>query len=84
MVKAATPAPGSRQLLHHDPVALNLVQFELDRGDRFSLFPVGCLDPRISPLARNRTTRQPRLMRLASFAGVSFLEVRRRGGMCPK
>ena len=35
-------------------------------------------------VAACRTTRQRRLMRLASFAGVSFLEVRRRGGMCPK
>ena len=35
--------------------------------------------PRISPLARNRTTGQRRFIRPASFAGLSFLE--RRDGM---
>ena len=36
--------------------------------------------PSISPLARNRTTRQRRFIRPASFAGLSFL-LERRGGV---
>ena len=37
-------APSSRQLLHHDPVAADFVQIELDRGDRFGRFRVGGLN----------------------------------------
>jgi hypothetical protein len=71
----------SRQLLHNDPIALNVVQLELDRCGSFRCGRVRRLDrPRISPLARSRTMRQRRLMRLASLAGVS-LAVRRRGDM---
>ena len=54
-------APNSRQLLHHDAVALDLVQIELDRGGRLCRATSGASTvPRISPLARSRTTRQRR------------------------
>jgi hypothetical protein len=61
---AARLGPISRQLLHNDPVALNVVQLELDH----------CRRLRRSPLLRNRTTRQRRVR----LAGVS-LTVRREG-----
>ena len=72
------PAP-SRQFLHHDAVALNLVQLEQDRGGRFRLFRIKRFD-RPEGLARSKTTRQRRFIRPASFAGLSFL-LERRGGM---
>jgi hypothetical protein len=34
----------SAKLLHHDPVALDFVQFELDRRGSFRRFPVSRLD----------------------------------------
>ena len=42
-----TPVPSarlSRQLLHDDAIALNLIQFELDRGGSFRRLRIGCLD----------------------------------------
>jgi hypothetical protein len=74
----------SAKLLHHDPVALDFVQIKLVRCSRLGRRHIGRLaSPRISPLARRRTTRQRRFIRLASLAGVSLL-VQRRGGMPSK
>jgi hypothetical protein len=74
--------PGSThppQLLHHDSLAADLVQIELIPCGRLGRFRVRCLDRTEDfPLLRSRTTRQRRL-RLASFAGVSLEEARRRG-----
>jgi hypothetical protein len=74
----------SRQFLHHDAVALNLVQLELDRAAAFasSAFWASTI-PRISPLARSIQRASGRFIRPASLRGVSLL-VRRRGGMLTK
>ena len=71
----------SGEFLHHDPVALDFVQTNLDRAAALAAATSGASTvPRILPLARNRTTRQRRFIRPASLAGLSFL-LDRRGRM---
>jgi hypothetical protein len=76
-----TTSPQGRlvvKFLHHDPVALDFVQIKLDRAAASADATSGASTvPRISPLARSRTTRQRRFIRPASLAGLSFLLVRR-------
>jgi hypothetical protein len=36
--------PSLAKLLDHDPIALNVIQFKLDRGGRLGGLGVGCLD----------------------------------------
>ena len=64
----------SSQHLHHDPVALDFVQIKLDpEAALAAATSVASTVLRISPLARNMTTRQRRFIRRASLAGVSLV-----------
>ena len=74
----------SAHLLHDDPLAPDLIQIELHRGDRLGFLLVRRVD-KAEKLAL-RGAAAPRATCAssgASFAGLS-LEVRRRGGMAAR
>ena len=68
----AKPAP-SRQFLHHDAVALNLVQLKLDRGGRLGRLRIGCLDrPENLALGAMQDDASAVLHPAGEFAGCVF------------
>ena len=73
--------PGLTQLLHHDAIALNLIQFELDCGGSFRRLRIGCLDrPEDFALGAQQHHAPAAFHALGELGGVSLL-VRRRVGM---
>ena len=77
LLKPPHSLPPSDKFLHHDPVALDIIQIKLDRCGCLGRRHIGRLDlAEDFALGRSRTTRQRRLMRLASLAGLSLLDRR--------
>ena len=80
LLKPPHSLPPSDKFLHHDPVALDIIQIKLDRCGCLGRRHIGRLDlTEDSPLLRSRTTRQRRFTLPASFAGLSSLLERRDG-----